>query len=494
MSTRIKLLPEIYPVTSHTDHVGQGSTFVVIKGVKEDGIKYIPLALERGAKKIVIESSINLDDSMLQLIHDRNAELISVPNTRAALASLSAQAWNHPAKQLKIIGATGTKGKTTSVFLLQHLFRSAGYNVALLSTVRNQINEAIYPTSLTTTQPDYLHMFLAEFLAVTKQSAAPSIVVMELSAQAASLHRVDGMQFDGIIFTNFSQEHGEFYPTIDAYFADKCQLLTLAKDPSQVLVNADDSWGRMLLEQHAYTPFGLSFNTQWIKFQSLRAIIGKVFADTAQGIGLSLSVDGRKQEFFLSSLVGTYNIYNLLGALSMAYQCGLTTEEIKHGLTTFTAVPGRMERYQLPKNILGIIDYAHNPSSYQAVLPTLKAIASQLIAVFGCGGDRDASKRPIMGNIAAEVADLVIITTDNPRSEDPATIYEQIIAGIPDNLKHKVILELDRAAAIKLAYSHAKPNAIIALLGKGPDEYQMVKGEKIYFSEREILRSISHDG
>ncbi len=491
MSTNTNRLPQIYPVTSHTDHVGPGSIFVVIKGAKEDGAKYIPMALARGAQTIIAEKSVLINDAILEIIRTSNATISYVPNARAALAKLSAEAWNHPAKKLKIIGITGTKGKTTSAFLLHHLFRSAGYNVALLSTVRNQINETIFPTSLTTTQPDYLHMFLAQFLEHNNEGDK-NIVIMELSAQAATLHRVDGIEFDGIIFTNFSQEHGEFYQNLDDYFAAKCQLLTGIKDHANVFVNADDAWGQKLLQQHPYTPFGLGLDASWIKFQSMRAIIGKVIADTAQGIKLSMSIDGKKTDFFSPALIGTYNIYNLLGVLSMAHQCGLNTEQLAQGLATFSSVPGRMERYQLPNGILGVIDYAHNPSSFQALLPTLKSIASQVIVVFGCGGDRDATKRPVMGYIAAEAADLAIITTDNPRSEDPAHICEQIISGIPKELQHKVILELDREQAIKLAFANAKPNAIIALLGKGPDEYQIVKGEKIYFSERDILRSITH--
>jgi UDP-N-acetylmuramoyl-L-alanyl-D-glutamate--2,6-diaminopimelate ligase len=490
----MNVLPSIYPVACHTDNVGTGSTFVAVAGMKEDGCSYIPTALEKGATTIVVDAKAPISAQVLALIEQKQATLVTVDQPRKALAQLSAKAWGFPADKLIIVGITGTKGKTTTTFLTHHLLVTAGYSTALLSTVHNRITilanglktETIFSTALTTQHPDYLHMFLAHCV-----NLGVTHVVMEVAAQALSLWRVEGISFDAVLFTNFAQEHGEFYPTMDEYFHAKCRIFDHVKDRSKIFLNVDDPTLHQLIkssEQEQFSAYSTTgFDAHALVLEHIRA---QVIKSDRHGIILSVDNENSSHDIHCPSLLGSYNASNMLGAVTLARACGVAYETIQKAFLTFTGVPGRLESYRLPNQSLGIIDYAHNPSSFQALLPMLRTISDHLIVVFGCGGEREASKRPIMGAIAAEIADLVILTTDNPRSEDPAIITQQIYAGVPAELRAKVIVELDREKAIQLAYAQAKPNSIVALLGKGPEEYQVVGVQKVPFSERKILQSL----
>lgn len=443
------MISKIYPVACHTDNVGKGTTFVAIKGMKQNGIEFIIPALEKGAGSIVVDQSEVIPADVQSAIKQHGATVIRVENTRAALAQLSAQALGNPAKKLKIIAITGTKGKSTTTFLVEHILRSAGKKTAMLSTVLNRIKGVDVPTKLTTQQPDYLHVFFNECV---KQGV--EWVVMEVAAQAFSLHRVDGIQFDIGIFTNFSQEHGEFYATMQDYFAAKGKILQHLKPGAPLLVNADD--------EHAMS-------------------LGEFYDDT-YCFGCTL--------YTCPALIGNFNKYNIAAAATCADHVGIARAAIQQALDTFVGVPGRLEKYQLPNGALGIIDYAHNPSSFEAVLGELRKLTHHLIVVFGCGGERDATKRPLMGHIASQFADLVIITADNPRSEHLATINENICAGIASQDTNKVLLIDDRARAIQKAYECSHAGSIIVLLGKGPDEYQIIQGVTYPLSEKAILKSL----
>jgi len=464
------LIPKIFPVACHTDHIGIGSTFVAVKGMQEDGSKYIPLALQKGANKIVVDQDTLLDLEVIEQMRQNNIELVRSKNPRKALAQLSAQALEYPAKKLKIFGVTGTKGKTTTCFLLAHLLKSAGYKTALLSTVHNQINETILQTNLTTQHPDYLHVFFDQ---CNKNSI--EYVVMEVAAQGISLDRIDGLEFDGVIFTNFDLEHSEFYTSMDDYFAAKCQIFDQAKSEASMLVNTDDVWCKKI--KKIVSLFSLED-----KKADYYACIKKNNCS-----GLQLTIDNH--DYFCPTLIGEFNAYNMLAAISLLKTLDLSSEVISKGLLSFSGVPGRMQLYPLPNGARGCIDNAHNPSSYKALLQTLRSLTDDLIVIFGCGGQRDKIKRPLMGNIAAQYCDTVILTSDNPRTEDPADIMEDIFSGIEIKHQKKVIKEIDRQQAISIAYRISKNSSIIAILGKGHEEYQLVKGIKSPFSEREILKS-----
>ncbi len=459
-------LPKTYPVTCHTNHVGEGSTFVAIKGFEKDGVDFIPDAIKKGASTIIIGEEVQLHPQVLKLIEEHEVELQYVEDPRLALAQLSAQAAGYPAEKLKIYGITGTKGKTTTSFLLFHLLKSAGFKTALLSTVNNYIGDEKFAAPLTTAQPDYLHQFLK--LCVER---GVTHVVMEVAAQALSLHRVHGIQFDGVIFTNFSLEHLEFYPNMETYFAAKRMIFDHAKEGAPILINADDEWCKKIERTANMETFSVDLkNNNPVRPES---------------------IEGHSLFFTCPSLIGPFNAYNATAAANMALKIGIPHETVVQGLNTFSGVRGRFERHPLSNGATCIIDYAHNPSSYESVLGALRSMTDHLIVVFGCGGRRDASKRPIMGKLAAQFADVAIITSDNPRTEDPVTIMCDIERGIEAHDCAKVIKLIDRKEAIERAYKLARRGSIIVLLGKGPDEYQIIGEQKFYFSEAEIINGLS---
>jgi UDP-N-acetylmuramoyl-L-alanyl-D-glutamate--2,6-diaminopimelate ligase len=474
----LHLFPKKYPVTCHTDHVGAGSTFVAIKGFQQDGLAYIPRAIEHGATTIVVEQDAILDSNILQRIERSGACLVRVPNTRKALAQMSARANGYPAKKLLIIAVTGTKGKTTCAYLLAHCLRTLGHKVALLSTVANYIDSEVLPTELTTQQPDYLHTFFKVCV-----DRGIQYVVMEAAAQAYTLYRTHDIEFDGLLFTNFSQEHAEFYATLEEYFQAKSGLFRQLKPNAPCLVNADDARFETL---HKAFPHIQSYGCD-NQNSTYRAVV-------SQEIVGEVNTTCIKQELNVpvscAALIGRFNVYNVLGVMGLLVSLGFSEKLVAQAISSFVGVPGRLERYQLPNGVQCFIDYAHNPSSFEAVLSTLAGLTEHLIVVFGAGGDRDRIKRPIMGAIASQYAQCIILTSDNPRSEDPNAIIADIMHGV-DREDNKVIQELDRAQAIQRAYAESRPGSIIAVLGKGPDEYQLVKGVKSFFSDAKTVLSLT---
>jgi UDP-N-acetylmuramoyl-L-alanyl-D-glutamate--2,6-diaminopimelate ligase len=508
------MLPKIWPVTCHTDQVGPGSTFVAIAGKHEHGISYLAQAIELGATKIVIALGTILSPEILAKILELKIELLEVSNCRQALSNLSAAAWGYPAKKLKIIAVTGTKGKTTSVYSLKHLLSSAGYKTAMLTGVHNIIDHISYDAPLTTPHPDYLQMFFAQCV-----SQNIEYVVMEAAAQAFSLHRLDDVKFSAAIFTNLEQEHAEFYSAIDQYFAAKCQIFKHMQFQAPIIFNHDNSWCVKALEiarnlnlNCKTFSFNNSSSTNYLVELQQDGAAGLVFNFTCAELQKSApnpahpdrvrhsckrrleqqSMGGiyKNTSFIVPKLWGKFNCANLAGVIACLDSLGLDLAQIKQNCLTLQPAPGRSERYELPNGASAIIDYAHTPSSFEALLSLLRSITKHLIVVFGASGDRDKLKRPLMGKIAAQFADQVIITTDNPRTEDAQLIAQAVYAGVLPVDLTKVLLEPDRAQAIALAVKLSQPGSMIAILGKGPDEYQIFGREKIFFSDRqEVLKS-----
>lgn len=471
-------LPISFPVTCHTDFVTEGSTFVAICGYTDNGTHYIKQAIENGARTIIVHHDVILGEELELFIQSHHVVVQKVDNTRKALAQLSAQAAHFPAQKLKIIGITGTKGKTTTSFLLEHILSVAGYKTALISSAHNKINGTIFPASLTTPQPDYLH----QFLRVCVENDV-EYVVMEVAAQALTLHRVEGITFCGIIFTNFSHEHLEFYPGLPEYFAAKQLIFNHISDEAPLLVNKDNVYcAGIALENRNITSFG--FNARDYDYSAT------LIEDAASHTMVDIKYNNEIYNFSCQALFGRYNAYNILAAASMGLALGIRAHDMSAALATFAGVPGRLQEHHLPNGARCFIDYAHNPESFQAVLSTLRLLTQQLIVIFGAGGGRDKLKRPMMGCIAAQIADIVIISSDNPRLENPEHIVHDIIRDIPDYLEHKIIQELDRKKAIEYAYQLSDQGSIIALLGKGPDEYQIIGTTKHYFSERSIVEQL----
>ena len=473
----MKTFPTIFPVTSHTKHVGPGSTFVAIQGFKEDGVSYIPEALKRGASLIVVQKEVALSEDLCLLIESYKAQISYVTSTRKALAELSAQAYEYPSKSLKMIGVTGTKGKTTTTYLLEHILRSAGLRTARLCTVKNRILASEYDAPLTTPQPDYLHTFLS----LCKQSEV-DVVIMEVAAQALSMQRVYGLEFESLVFTNFSLEHSEFYASMDDYFKAKCELFNYLATDYQIVLNADDEYVSRLAKNF---PGALT-----ISMKDDAAYKGVLKESTLTKLALDVMSPDGNYHLSSSNLLGEFSAYNILACCAIASGYGVSAESIQAALDTFQGVPGRLNSYALPNGALAIIDNAHTPSSFEAFFKAVRPLSNDIIVVFGAGGDRDALKRPIMGSLATSYADRVILTTDNPRTEDVKKITSDIFNGVDKSAQHKVEIEYDREQAIKKAYSYSQSGSLLVLLGKGLVEYQDVHEVKIPFSEAAILRSL----
>ncbi|OGB86325.1 hypothetical protein A3J41_03100 [candidate division TM6 bacterium RIFCSPHIGHO2_12_FULL_38_8] len=467
-------LPSIYPVTGHTDFVGAGSTFVAIPGAKLNGLDFIPLALQKGAKKIVVQQDAQISAELKLLILKHQAELEYVSDCRKALAILSAEALNFPAKKLKIVAVTGTKGKTSTAYMAYHMLHSLGKKVALISTVEKRIGADLVTVSLTTPLPDQMQMFLD--LCVKR---GIEYVIMEVSAQALTLQRVEGIEFEAGVFTNFSHEHLEFYKDLSEYFDAKKLLIPKIKDAKNMFINLDDAHGARLLKEFA----GCSS----FSLHEKNATLYGCMHQKPDGNFVHVKIDQQIFEIFLP-LLGIFNVYNLLGVLGMLYALGIDLKTAMWSLKDLPHVPGRMEQYHLKNGARCFIDYAHNPSSFEAVLSTLRSMTTHLIVVFGAAGNRDKQKRPLMGAIAQKYCDVVILTSDNPRDESPIQIAQEVEVGFTVTPAFEFYKELNRVSAIELGYALSKPGSIVAILGKGRDEYQIVGALTFPFKERAIIR------
>lgn len=467
--------PSTYPVTAHTDFVGEGSTFVAISGTKFNGIDFIPLALQKGAKKIVVQKNAVISTEIQDLIAQYYAQLVYVDDCRKSLAEMSAQALDFPAKKLKIVGITGTKGKTSTSYMAYHMLHTLGKKVALISTVEKRIGAQIINVQLTTPLPDQIQIFLD--LCVRH---GIEYVVMEVSAQALSLQRVEGIEFEAGVFTNFSHEHLEFYPTMQDYFAAKKLLLAKIKNIKNMFINLEDEYGQFLLQQY---PAASSFSLQ----DKRATLYGCIHSKQELGNMVHVKIANTMAEVFLP-LLGTFNVYNLLGVLGLLHALGIDLQAVSWALKDLPYVPGRMEQYHLKNGSRCFIDYAHNPSSFEAVLSTLRSMTSHLIVVFGAAGNRDKQKRPLMGAIAQKYCNVVILTSDNPRDENPILIALDVENGFTLEPHFEFYKELNRVKAIEMSYELTKPGSIVAILGKGRDEYQIVGGLTFPFKERSIIR------
>lgn len=448
------MLPTIFPVTSHTKYVGHGSTFVTIKGYHSDGHDYIVQAIKQGAGTIICQSGFQTEELEKKYSH---VKFEHVDNTRAELAIRAADALNRPADKLTIIGITGTSGKTTTSYALWHALNTLGAKAALLGTIKAQIGMQSYSSSLTTPTADELHMFFAQCV---KNDATH--VVMEVSSHALSLQRTYGIFFDAACFTNLSPEHLDFYHSMDDYFAAKALLFEQVKPGGYAIINTDDEWGTKLFEK-----------------LRTRAALHSIAINKKEI---------ERHKFISPHMVGEFNTYNTTVAGRACEALGFEHSAIEHALSTFTGVPGRMEMVELGNNIKACIDYAHKSGAMEAVLATLRKEASQLIVIFGCGGNRDPYKRSVMGKIAAQYGDIIIITNDNPRYEDPHNIAQDIKSGMDDATL--VYVELDRKAAIAKGVSLAQNGAIIAVLGKGHEDTMLIAGVRYQCSDREIVNAL----
>lgn len=472
------LLPKIFPVTCHTNHVGPGSTFVAITGYAKDGGQFIAQAVSLGATTVVIGA-----DSDLETLQHKfpTIKFIVSTNTRASLAQLSAKALDNPADKLTIIGITGTKGKTTTAFLVHHILTTHGYKTALLSSVCNKIQQLTEESTLTTPDSDYLHMFFDQCI---KQKVTH--VVMEVSSHALSLHRTHRILFSAVGFTNLDAEHMDFYATLEDYFAAKFLLLTQVKRGGTIIINTDNTWGNKAFEM-ATILYGTNSIIPISQHNPLTENL-TIKQNSIAGLALTIATQTNSLSLKTSHLFGEFNAYNISMAAHLAQSLGIPDEIIQGAIATFTGTPGRLQVHTLKNGAKAFVDFAHNPSSMEAVLKTLRPLSTHLIVVFGCGGNRDTTKRPVMGKLAVDYGDQVIITSDNSRNEEPSFVITEIMNGIPQEQRSKVMNKIDRKAAIAWAAQLSRSESIIALLGKGSEPYLLIKDKKIPFSDLEEIR------
>ncbi len=459
---------EIEAICFDSRKVAARSLFVAVKGSQVDGHNYIQSAIEAGAEAIICEE---LPKQVLKHI-----TYIQVNNSGRALGVVASNFYGNPSEKMKLVGVTGTNGKTSSVMLLFRLFRDLGYNVGMISTVENRINEEIIPASHTT--PDALNF---NALLVKMVEASCAFCFMEVSSHSLHQGRVAGAKFSGAIFTNITHDHLDYHGTFDEYIKAKKILFDELPGDAFALVNADDKRGLIMLQNTKATKNTFALKTV-CNFKT------KIVSNTLQGLELEVN---QKSVWF--KLIGAFNAYNITGVFATAVLLGEDEDEVLTLLSNIPTAPGRFEIVENAKNIAAIVDYAHTPDALSNVLETIKDFRTgneQLITVVGCGGNRDKTKRPLMADIACRYSDKVIFTADNPRDEDPIAIIQEMQQGVKPSHYKKTLVIPDRKEAIKTAGLLAGKEDIILVAGKGHETYQEIKGVRTPFDDKKVLGEI----
>ena len=453
---------EIGGVSYDSRKVKPGDVFVAISGFETDGYKYIQSAVEKGAA-VVISDRVPQVDIPYVLVRD----------CRKALALLSRNFFGDPAGEMQIIGITGTNGKTTTTYLLKHLLEDTlGAKVGLIGTNGNMIGSEFIHTERTTPESFELQQLFAEM-----KSAGCTHVVMEVSSHSLVLSRVAGIEFAVGAFTNLTQDHLDFHHTMEEYAAAKALLFSACRVGC---INIDDKWADTMMQNASCRLLTYSANG---KEASLAAENIKL---SAKGVSFTASCDGKCADVSLA-IPGRFSVYNALNTIAVGLALGISLDDCAKAMKTAHGVKGRMELVPTDGDYTIVIDYAHTPDALENALKALRADHDgRLVVLFGCGGDRDRTKRPIMGAIAADNADLVIVTSDNPRTEQPQAIIDEILAGLKDKATEHIAI-CDRAEAIKWAIDNHRANDVILLAGKGHEDYQVVGHEKHHMDEREIV-------
>lgn len=446
--------------------INKGSAFIAIKGVAADGHKFIDIAINKGATVIVCET-------MPQDKKD-GVVYVQVENSGHAAGMMAHNFYGQPSEKLKLVGVTGTNGKTTVATLLFKLFSQLGYTCGLLSTVQNHIGHNIVPATHTTPDAISLNALLKQML-----DEGCTHVFMETSSHAVHQNRIAGLQFAGAIFTNITHDHLDYHKTFDEYIRVKKAFFDSLSSSAFAISNADDKRGQVMLQNTNASKYYYSLKT-------IADFKGKILENSLTG--LVMTVNDQEVHF---RLIGEFNAYNLLAVYGAAICLDEEKEEILLQLSAMTGAEGRFEYYVSPKEqVIGIIDYAHTPDALINVLGTIQKLRKgheQIITVVGCGGDRDKAKRPLMADAAAELSTRLVLTSDNPRTEDPLEILKDMEGGLNTAGKRKAITIADRKEAIKTGVSLAKPQDIILIAGKGHEKYQEIKGVKYPFDDKQVL-------
>ena len=484
-------LKEIEGIAYHSHRVEKGFLFAAIRGMEVDGHQFIGEAIQNGAEAILLEEE-------MEIAHQT---MIFVPNSRQALAKISSNFYGDPSSQVKLIGITGTNGKTTTTYLLESILERAGYSVGVIGTVNYRFGQKKTQAPHTTPESLDLQRILREMV-----REGVSHVIMEVSSHGIDLDRVFGCEFDGVIFTNLTSEHLDYHKTLKQYFESKKKLFSDSlmkshKSRRFAVTNPDDPRGEDIVEEIALPVIRYGLNSSCdISADQVRSTFEE----------LSFRVKTPRGEFQIhSKLAGGFNLYNILAAVATGIAMDIPLETLKDGVESLNGVPGRFEKVENPKGIHLIIDYAHTPDALERVLLGARGIIEgtvcgpflgdeKIITVFGCGGDRDRTKRPLMGEVAGRHSDLAILTSDNPRTEDPLAIMEEVEKGlksIPLEEWHqheisswrsrKGYLKIpDRREAIRMAIRMARPMDTVLIAGKGHEDYQIIGKKKFPFDDR----------
>ncbi|MDX2493841.1 MAG: UDP-N-acetylmuramoyl-L-alanyl-D-glutamate--2,6-diaminopimelate ligase [Desulfuromusa sp.] len=454
--------------------------FFALPGVKVDGFDYLPQALQAGATAVVAE----------QIPEGCAANIcyIKVANVRQAMAVMAAEFYGNPTDGISVIGVTGTNGKTTITYLLEAIFAQAGFSPAVFGTIEYRFGQSRYEASNTTPESIDLLRMMADF----RQQGA-DIMILEVSSHALEQHRVDGISFDAAVFTNLTQDHLDYHETLERYFASKRRLFTDLLGSGIAVINREDACGAELLkENQSWVSFGLDERANVYPHQV------EVGRDRISGLFSSEQEDVVVE----SGMIGDFNVSNLLAAVATALQFGIGNEVIAKGISGAPQVPGRVEKVENNQGVLALVDYSHTSDALEQALKTLSKLDCQrLLTIVGCGGDRDQGKRPVMAAVAVKYSNLAIFTSDNPRTEDPFKILEQIRGGavaagskeLSEDLaavEDGFIVIPDRRAAIEFAGNLAKQGDLLLVAGKGHEDYQVLGTEKIHFDDREELSRV----
>ncbi len=456
----------ILSITADSRKVEKNGLFVAVRGIQSDGHQFIKAAEELGAIAIVCEE--------MPSVCKEKVSYIVVKDSALALGTIASNFYDNPSSRIKIVGVTGTNGKTTIATLLFELFKTLGHSCGLLSTVKNQIGDEILPSTHTTPDPVQLQFLLDRMV-----KAGCHYAFMEVSSHAVDQHRIQGIDFVGGVFTNLTHDHLDYHKTFENYLAAKQRFFSQLPSDSFALVNRDDeSSSEMVAFTKAHlNTYGLSQSADFTC-----RILEKEFG------GMMLRID---EQDVWTHLIGVFNAYNLLAVYAVAVLLGQDKVNTLTALSTLRSVEGRFQYLQSTDKITGIVDYAHTPDALENVLKTVNELRTgneQIITLVGCGGDRDSTKRPEMARIACEMSDKVILTSDNPRSEDPEEIIRQMKAGV-DAVNYKKVLTItDRREAIRTACALGKAGDIILIAGKGHEKYQEIKGVKHPFDDMKELK------
>lgn len=455
---------EITSIEYDSRKVKEGSLFVAIEGFETDGHKYIHSAIKNGAAAIVCQK-----DSAFE-----GAVKILVENSRKALALLSAEFFSHPASKMKIIGITGTNGKTTTTYLVKEILEYKDHKVGLIGTNQNMIGNRVIESSRTTPESLELHKLFYDMY-----SEGVEYVIMEVSSHSLYLDRVYGIDFEIGAFTNLTRDHLDFHKTMDNYAMAKAILFSMCKVG---IINSDDEYAHMITKNALC-------KTIRYAVRSKADIVSQNIKLSSKGVNYDVLTPLTKENIRVN-IPGDFSVYNSLCAIGICLALGISISDIKNALVIATGVKGRAEIVNIPSDYTVMIDYAHTPDGLENIIKTVKGFAKgRVITMFGCGGDRDRTKRPIMGRISGELSDVTIITSDNPRTENPDFIISEIEEGIKKTQGEYHIIP-QRKEAIRYAMHIAKADDIVLLAGKGHETYQILNTGTIHFDEREIVKEI----